>query len=121
MLDVILESCEGPLAGVMLNMIRTALSGTNIWNFTLELLNCSHVAIKVRAIHFLGLSLSGNNGEIDPRQVLQFEKIQGFNTVATKLSDFIGDSEAITESLLSLFFWRRVIRPGGNDNGPNTT
>jgi hypothetical protein len=90
--------------------------GLNIWNFILDLLNCSHVAIKVRAIHFLGLSLSGNNGEIDPRQVIQFEKVQGFMALAAKFANFSGDSDAITEALLSLFFWRRLVRTGGDES-----
>jgi hypothetical protein len=131
-LDVLLEACEGPLSGTVLNMIRTILPGTRsscptthicfrlgtgIWNFIFDLLSCPHVAIKLRAIHFLGLSLSGQHGEIDSRQVLQFEKIHGFASLASRLSDYSGDTEALTEGLFSLFFWRRAVRVGVSDSG----
>jgi hypothetical protein len=90
------------------------VTGIGIWNYIFDLLSCPHVAIKVRAIHFLGLSLSGQHGEIDPRQVLQFEKIQGFASLAARVSEHSGgDTEALTEGLLSLFFWRRAVRVGG--------
>lgn len=45
--------------------------------------------------------------------------MQGFASLASRLGDYVGDTEPITESLLSLFFWRRTVRVGVNNPPSN--
>lgn len=52
--------------------------------------------------------------QVDPRLVIQFEKISGFGSVAAKLvCNLSGDSEVIIDCLLSIFFWERGQKGSG--------
>ena len=44
--------------------------------------------------------------QLDQRLVSQFDRIQGFACIASRMCDFSGDSEPVVDALLSLLFWR---------------
>jgi hypothetical protein len=74
----------------------------------LELLNCPLAAIRVRAIHLLGLSLSTADGnQLDNKYVLQFEALWGFQTMSENLSHHDDDNESVLDAILNLMYWRR--------------
>lgn len=90
-----------------------------MWYFLIELLDNSLPAIRVHAIHLLGMSLSAFDGvQIDNKVVIQFETMQGFQCVAENLSKHPLDNESVLDALLNLMFWRRSGNRQGHSQNP---
>lgn len=127
-LEVIIDVVDSPLSSNFSHMLKLALPGNDFTSVILELMGSSNVSIKVAAINLLSLYLCGPDGQIDTKQVTQFEKVGGFHSMSNLLcsfssSDSVGNRprhddfseddvsasviQDLLEALLSLLFWRK--------------
>ena len=63
-LNVILNSLDGPFSNPLNNILKMALPINVLWGFVIDLVGCSQISIRVSALRMLGISLSAFDGTV---------------------------------------------------------
>lgn len=126
-LEVVIDVIDSPLHSNISHMLKLALPGNDYIYVVLDLMGSSNVSIKIAAINLLSLYLCDTDGQVDLKQIAQFEKVGGFHCMSELLSNFTSESTSgkhygnnrrgvetsalvvqdLLEALLSLLFWRK--------------
>jgi hypothetical protein len=88
-LDSVIDASDGCLAPTISNILRYFCTGKSLWYLILELVGLPNNTVRNRALQMLRLSFTSPNKKLDTKQVLAFERVNGFLYIADCLAGSI--------------------------------